>query len=354
MKNKKAGIITFHNADNLGAVLQAYALQTVLKNVCKVECEIIDYNCGAIQQGRYVKKSTSFKQLVKNIPLSFYYKIKRSGFDKFRKKYLNLSKSYDKNSVNECNSDYDLFITGSDQVWNLECSGDDYSYFLDFVDSVDKKYSYAASIGAFDFDESNCKRVFECLRNFNKISVRESSAVKKLEQLGIENIAVHPDPVLLLDKEQWLKITPPAFLKEKYVFVYLIQEDVNVLNVATKYAQEHNCKIINNKKSLEFIIKNSPESFLSWIYNSQCVFTNSFHATAFSLIFNKPLGADIELANGGVNNRVRELVNECCADNCIISNDNAFSTSYNCEKELHRLKAMGLDYLITVTGVELN
>ncbi len=351
MDAKNAGIITFHNADNLGAVLQAYALEKVLKNECGVNAEIIDYRCDIIENGKRPQKADSIKKFLKNIPLHFYYKIKSSGFQKFRKKYLNLSESCDKKTVKEISEKYDLIITGSDQVFNLECSGDDYSYFLDFVSVNTKKLSYAASLGSFEFSEGNFEKAAELLKDFDKISVREASAVKKLEQLNVTDISVEPDPVLLLNCDEWKKIMPPKLFKEKYILVYLIQDDVNVLKTANEYAQKHNCKIISNKKSIEFILKNSPECFLSWIYNAECVFTNSFHATAFSLIFNKPLGADIELASFGVNNRVKELLVSCGAESCIITNSSKYSCDYNSKESLEKLKNKGLSYLKNICNL---
>lgn len=316
MSKKKVGILTFHDADNLGAVLQAYALKSVIENKCGASAEIIDYKCRKITDTKYVQKGSGIKSLIKYVPMSVYYKIKRRGFDKFRKEQLGCSeRTYNKENIKETESNYDVFITGSDQVWNPECSGDDSTYVLDFVSENSKKYSYAASIGNFDITKADIDWI-KSIASYSGVSVREKSASEQLKSLGI-NAHVHADPVMLLSREEWEAVMSKPILKEKYVLVYLVLPDVNVMKKATEYAKEHNCKIISNKKSLEFIMHNSPGEFLSWINNADYVFTNSFHGTAFSLIFNKPLYADVEMADGSVNKRVKDLLDAAKSERLI-------------------------------------
>jgi len=318
MSKKKIGIITFHRADNLGAALQAFALQTVLEKHCNARAEIIDYRCEALAKSM---RTNGFASFLKSIPLRFYYFIKSLGFNKFRKQSLNLSKPYLRENVRDSVSEYDAIITGSDQVWNLECSDNDTSYFLDFVDSKAKKYSYAASIGNYEFTEENAHEITRLLSDFNGISVRECSGKEKLRELSINDVLLHPDPVMLLSREEWLEFIPKRLCRKKYVLVYLIQSDVNVLASAQEYAEKHNCKIINNKKSIEFILHNSPLEFLSFVYHAEAVFTNSFHGSAFSILFKKKLAADVVLPNGKLNERVLELLNETNNQDCIIKSD---------------------------------
>lgn len=83
---KKIGILTFHGADNLGAVLQAYALCEFINKEINFRTEIIDYECEEVEKTRYVQGGN----FVKKIPLALYYRIKRHGFDRFRKKKINV------------------------------------------------------------------------------------------------------------------------------------------------------------------------------------------------------------------------------------------------------------------------
>lgn len=313
---KKVGILTFHGADNLGAVLQAYALCKYITYNINVQAEIVDYICDEVEKTRYANNCN----VIKKMPLMLYYKIKRTGFEKFRDKFLSLSdRKYVRDDIENCNLLYSTFITGSDQVWNIECSGEDNTYFLDFVETGKKKIAYAASIGSIEFKEEKIKEIKKLLKDFNAISVRESSSIQKL---GLEEkTPILPDPVFLLDKSQWKDVVTNRVKKKKYILVYLIQEDVNVVRAAREYAAKYNYDIIINKKSIKFILNNSPDCFLNWIDNAEAVFTNSFHGTAFSIIFKKKLSADIALSNGGVNNRIRELLCSAGLEECIISNN---------------------------------
>lgn len=310
MKKKKAGILTFHDADNLGAVLQAYALQNTLEDICGVDAEIIDYRCEKISATKRAKKSGGIKGFLKYIIMSAYYTVKRHGFDSFRKEHLRLSdKVYVKDNVSECKNNYDYFICGSDQVWNPQCTDGDTTYLLDFVDENSKKYSYAASIGNCKFSNADAEWL-KLIDEFSRISVREESAAKQLQDFGIKNAAVHPDPVFLLSDEQWKRVMSKRLTDKKYVLVYLVLPDVNVMKAAEEYAEKNGLKLISNKQSAEFILHNSPSEFLSWIFNAECVFTNSFHGSAFSLIMKKKLYADIRMQNGETNTRVSELLDK--------------------------------------------
>lgn len=342
---RKIGILTFHNADNLGAVLQAYALQTIMIEECGVEAQIIDYKCQEIEGSRYAKRYGGKGVLLKYLLLSIYYYIKRRGFDRFRMKYLKLSRKYIRTDICESSDVYDKFIAGSDQIWNLECSGNDYTYYLDFVHDTEKKFSYAASLGNYVYrDEERCN-IEKLLNDFKQVSVREESAMNMLQHLNITNIRVDADPTLMLSNKQWQDITNKRICKKKYILVYLVQQDVNVMNAAKEYAKKHDLKLISNKKSIEFMLRNSPADFLSWIYNAEGVFTNSFHGTAFSLIFNKPLAADIEMVDGKINNRVKELLFSVNAEQCILKNSNAKVEKANAEQHLKQMRERSIAYL---------
>ena len=327
----KIGILTFHKANNLGAVLQAYALQTALNKKLKLNSEIIDYDNGGFSEYK--------KNLLKNI----YYFVKSIGFNSFRKNRLVLSqRRYNGNNISEANNIYSSIITGSDQVWNLSCSKNDFNYFLKFGNDKLKKIAYAASVGNYKYNAEELKTIEQELKKFYKISIREKNTLKIFEDMKLD-ISVMPDPVFLLKKDDWLRITPKKLYKKKYIFVYLIQEDVNVMKAAEEYAKKNNCKIISNKKSIEFILNNSPEKFLSWIYYSEAVFTNSFHGTAFSLIFEKKLGADVVLKDGKTNNRIDNILKSTTNEKCIIRENNICSTPTS--NNIVKIRENGIDFL---------
>ena len=345
---KKAGILTFHDADNLGAVLQAFALSSVLENECGVSAEIVDYKCKKITATKYPSRCGGIKDYIKLLPMHVYYAVKRHGFKSFRKKMLICSeKVFTKENVKDGAKEYDFFITGSDQVWNPECSDGDSTYILDFVSDKRKKYSYAASIGNYELEKADSTWI-NAIKDYQKISVREKSAAEQLNNLGISEVSVHSDPVILLSDEQWKSVMSKRIIFQKYVLVYLVLPDVNVMNQAKEYAEKHNCKIINNKKSIEFILHNSPSDFLSWIYHADCVFTNSFHGTAFSLIFNKQLFADIEMENGRINNRVYDLLSATDSLQCAEKSIECKICNNSAEKAFENMRKSSLKYLKSI------
>lgn len=342
---KRIGIVTYHNADNLGAVLQAYALHTVLDEVCGIYAEVIDYRCDAVEATKYSKRGKGIKEQLKALIMNVYYLIKHIGFTRFRKRYLKKSrKVFTSQNIHTSLHDYDAFITGSDQVWNLECSGGDNTYFLEFVPENRKKYAYAASIGSYQFRENEVYHYSDLLARLDRISVREASAKVTLGQMGITDASVCPDPVMLLTRDRWLEIMPGCLCKQRYVLVYLILPDEEIVVKAEEYARKHKCKVISNKVSPEFIFHNSPGAFLSWVYYAECVFTNSFHGTAMSLIFDKPLAAKVETAEGCVNNRIKEILELTGAEKCIMAEGNDPKKAIeNCK--ITKMRLTGVSFL---------
>ena len=333
----KTGIITFHKANNLGAVLQAYALQKKVSSITNTETEIIDYDNGSF-------KESSGSKSVKGILKSVYYIIKNHGFEKFRKNYLSLSDRYTRQNISECNKIYDTIICGSDQIWNLGCSDFDYNYFLEFADTSIKKIAYAASLGTYRYTDDERKKVFELIKDFRLVSIREESSLDEFDCCN-KDIEITPDPVFLLTQQEWHNIIPKRQTSKKYVLVYLIQDDVNVMRSAQKYAQENDCVIISNKKSLKFMLNNSPEKFLSWIKYADAVFTNSFHGTAFSLIFGKKLGADIEIKDGKTNNRVLSVLDATGNKDCIINKEKYLPEQVTNPELIDKLRNTGIEFL---------
>jgi len=342
------GLATPFLTNNYGTKLQAFALQNTIENRYNICTEIIDYKCEAIEKTKHCNKISDFKGLLKFLPLCAYYYIKRRGFSKFRRENLNLTAPLNKENIVNIKDDFQIIITGSDQVWNPECSGDDYTYFLDFAGEGVNKISYAASIGSHSFTDTENAKVIDLLSKFSKISVRESSGALQLKNLGFSDVEVISDPVTLLSEDEWKKYATAPLEKEDYVLVYLILPDVNVTKAAEEYARKHNCKVINNKQSLKFMLHNSPSDFISWISNAKCVFTNSFHGTAFSLIFNKPLGADIALNNGKQNNRVLDFLKKVDALDCIITDEKLNPVVPNVSDNLAAEQLRAFEYLDSV------
>lgn len=315
----KVGILTFHWADNYGAVLQAYALSQRMKELCNKEddVEIVNYlcpTCSKIYRPFYYRKNgfasntKSLLRCIKNFPDWIK---KRSGFQSFRKR-MPISKAYSRESLFASESDYDIWITGSDQVWNTGIVENDYDVFdLSFVHSR-KKCSYAASSGPINASKDD--RQLQLVRDIEKldhISVRELSTKKELASLISKDIVHVVDPTFLLSKETWnALIAEKRVYQNKYVFVYYIVYDSELMHIAIKVAKALSVDIVVCGKGRAFqgiakqIADVSPEEFLNLIKNAEFVVASSFHATAFSTIFEKQF---LALAPSYASNRVNDL-----------------------------------------------
>lgn len=293
----KIGILTFHRAVNYGASLQAYALKKYIEKQ-KLDVEIVDYRCKYIEDlyNNPFSKGNSFKGKLKNILTWKIQKKRNEKFDIFIKEYLKCEEKtslFNKNDLKEKEKELDKIIVGSDQVWSTFCTNNDTSYYLDFVENNAKKFSYAASFGIAKEEYSNNESLKKLISDFSGVSVREKVAYDLLKKVnGIES-SVCLDPTFLLEKSEWEQLTRTVN-EEKYILVYSLSMPEAIVKYAEKMAKEKNIKVIyftlNNLFSLKKqnnVITGSPLDFISYLSNAEYVITNSFHGTAFSLIFNK-------------------------------------------------------------------
>lgn len=314
-EQKKIGLLTFHCAQNYGAVLQCYATVCFLKKH-NYDIETIDYQNQALKQ-RYKKQNFSFYFNPKNIYRSFKYNshfVPNKTFGEFVKKNLNLSnQKYDELNIFIANNVYTTFIVGSDQVWNMSLNGDDNNYFLNFVKEEKQKIGLSVSCGgkAKLFN----KALISSLSTFKSISIRENDDFLELKkQLPSSfNIQNTLDPVFLLSKDEWLEIEEcPHEQNEPYIFIYMVFEDKELIRYVKKHYKSQKILYVNQGKINVPGVKNlrnvSPQRFISLINNADIVFTNSFHGLAFSLIFNKKFGVKLLEKNTTINNRVISLL----------------------------------------------
>ena len=325
--SKKVGIITQHRVVNYGSVLQTYALQEKIKELGYV-CEVIDYYperftpLGMLKRiknkGDKFKKSFLIRTAARVIIIPSY-AIRFHMFFKFLNNRIDMtSKTYKtEKELEEENFCYDIYCTGSDQVWNTDCAGFDPAYFLSFVPDGIKKNAYAASFGFSDLPSSYTDEYKRRLDGFHCISVREASGAKIIKSLLGYDVPVVLDPTLLLDSEDWQSITPALPKRKKgYILVYNVLKPVQMLDYARRLAREKGLEIlyINGETYQNFDLKHvralSPEGFLALYKNADYVLTNSFHGTVFSIIFKRPFLSEIEVYKNGTigkNGRAQDL-----------------------------------------------
>lgn len=309
----KLGILTFHRAINYGAVLQAFALQTALKKV-GIESEILDYRCPKIERTYEEYRRKNLFRHAKPL-LNLQYDRKNQKFARFAHEYLRISGEYDpdRRSLSAAAGKYDAFLTGSDQVWNPICTDSDPAYLLDFVPAGRKKYSYAASFGLSDVPkdwESQCRVL---LKDYRGLSVRERQGQKILRGTLGKTAAVHLDPVFLLRPEEWNEIA--AVPKQKgYILVYLMQESGELLGFAGKLSAETGRRVVILQSGLrrpvraDYVRCAGPQDFLGYVVNAAYVITNSFHGTAFSILYHKDFYTGLLRKPAGVNSRLENIL----------------------------------------------
>ena len=296
----KVGIITFQRAYNYGAVLQAYALCETINHM-GFSCEVIDYHNAKfdnIYKKISVLKSRNLREFLSAIVYGRIRNSKRKLFAEFVEKEIKVSKTeYSSENIKNSNPNYDVFITGSDQVWNLKLTNYDWNFFLVFVNSGKKKVSYAASIVAIDNDKEIEKEIIKALTELNHISLREKSGVNYVKSLGLPYPELVLDPTLLLTKEQWVELENrnPIFekLPDRYLLAYFVSptitnydqmkslgEEIDLPIVLINYTHQKVDGVIN-------LLTVSPGQFVSLIDRACFVVTNSFHGTAFSINLRK-------------------------------------------------------------------
>lgn len=294
----KIGILTFHFAHNYGAVLQAFALQRYL--IAKGhDVEIINHVPPSMKNSykRTIwRDCISWKHPFRSIHklyIEFHlYKLRKlrwKGFDSFINNNLLLSKTQ------LIDNKYDAYIVGSDQVWNTKITKGFYGpYFCKFPFNKDKRLyiSYAASMEANSIDETQKQTFIEYLKNFDYIGVRESVLVSILQPLTAKHIYQTIDPTLLVNSVFWDNMAKQPITSKRYILLYRVWDN-EARFIAKKMSNEYCCDVIELVSWLDYkTCKNkyqaaSPNDFISLFKYSDFVVTDSFHGTAFSIIFNK-------------------------------------------------------------------
>lgn len=304
---KKIGILTFHNAYNYGAVLQCYALNRITNNNI-IKSEIINYNnLNIANTYKYFpknKNNRSIKKYIKGIIKFLLFnkkiKVRKEAFNQFISKNCKLTKEYTidemlKNRFKE----YDCLITGSDQVWSIPIVGElSDIYTLNIGRNNINRISYAASVGQASLIKDNQELYARKLSQIDHLSVREYDAKQELEKIIDKHIEVVMDPTLLLARRKWEELIINNNINEnieqKYILAYVVEPDEEYVKIVNDLSKRTNFKIIHfglknlkYKNVLKSVYTSGPIEFINYIKNAEYVVATSFHATVFSIIFNK-------------------------------------------------------------------
>lgn len=362
------GILTFHNAHNYGAVLQAYALKKFLQKKYK-NVSVIDYKNETLNQ----KYQLNQQLIIGKKDIVFPWRWKKV-FQ--RKKMMNYSRQQweaqwyafeefiNTEILGKTNNDvifdnYDVIIFGSDQIWEKKATnGYDLIYFGAFRFNG-KKISYAASMTDSIIEKKDVVFFKNYLSDFFKLSVREESVAKMLSELLNRTVDVMIDPSFLIDKTEYYEIMDKEFVpcKDKYILAYYVSENMDMSMYVRNLAKANNLKVVEihyyDLPELDKTYQYSnlgPRQFLKCFEDAEFVVTNSFHGTAFSIIFEKQFYA--YYLN---NNRVESLLKLLK-----INDNNKFETKImTLEKNINykdvsnyilKLREKSLDYLVNGIG----
>ena len=277
---KKTGTITFHWANNYGAVLQSYALQQFLVK-SGYDTEIINY----------IPLRVKLIQIITDIKNGKSGELeKRRNIEKFRKRELLLSKKkYSSNrSLFKCVDNYSAVICGSDQIWNpsftLGAEGKPtLSYFLNFVNNGAKKIGYAVSFGTEKLPDKMKNIVYPEIESFSAIGVREQSAKNILSEV-YKDAEIVLDPTLLLERDAYERLLVEKTFNSQKVFCYILHNNQKIANEICEYVKSFYKEEYNSQSCKPAF------GIYEWLYNiknSEIVVTNSFHGVVFSVIFHK-------------------------------------------------------------------
>ena len=304
----KIGILTYHKSFNNGSFLQAYALSNVVSNM-GYDVEIVDYIPQKFNEIYSLFSSNSMgflKKLIyyiKKILVADIYLSTKRNFLGLQNKCLNLSKEkyfYDSN-FEQLNKEYDVLIVGSDQIWNLVCSDCDDIYFLP-IKHLNKKVSYAPSLNDI---KKLPEKYIDLISDFDSVSVREQSGKATLNDCLLKDVFVAIDPTLLIDIQYYEKFDLKDIVKKDYIFLYTIKYSEDVISVSKALSEKYNLCVYTmiNDIRVHYVLEmkknkiryrkscNDPVAFLRYIKNASYVLTDSFHGTAFSVIFEKEFWA---------------------------------------------------------------
>lgn len=291
--NNKIGILSRHAVSNYGSILQALALQEALRRI-GYSVEYVNYRISRDTPLREAgRRSSGIVRLVRAIPKT----VSSRMFEKMRSAVLGQSEVVmDAETLATVSRAYAALCVGSDQVWNFMSDGKvDGAYLLEFANDCIGKYSYAASFGRTALQDCETERFRSALEGFTDLSVREESGIDILSNLGQEARVV-VDPVHLLTADDWSSLIPlekPLRVNGEFALIYNLHPSDEFDSYVRRATSMSGMKVLSIRPTLRptfgrNLFFPSLGEFLWCFQNASVVYTDSFHGTAFSILFNTP------------------------------------------------------------------
>lgn len=317
---RKIGIVSlYYKNSNMGGLLQAYALQTALSND-GLEAEQISYDYNYLnQQQRSIAKKLVHEQvthadiniILKKAVARFMqwkkkvdvvetdFKKQMDAFQRFEQMIPHTSTVYNSDTIAQVNDSFDGFVCGSDIVWHPSRAVHT-AFYLGFVGKTKIKLPYAVSMGRLPYTPLEKEMLKRNVQDFSVIATREQSVADYIASLTGKKTLTVVDPTLLLTAEQWESIEDRSCVPEgKYIFCYLFNNEKWCRKYVADYAKKVGMTVVylpyimNSKRKVDDLLSGigicnaGPDGFIALIHHAQCVFTDSFHATVFSTLFQK-------------------------------------------------------------------
>lgn len=294
----KCVILTFHDVNNYGAVLQAYSLKCYLERMGH-SVNFADAKPDIIKESYRInpfRRPFGIKIFARRMISYFFPQLRETiSFKRFIKRNMGKTIRADVDSFRRIGTE--AVIIGSDQVWNDKITGETDVYYLPWLDSSIRKISYAASFGTKKLSEYQKKCIKENVGSFHAVSLREPACIQDIEQLSSMKAVTVVDPVLLNDKKFWEEAADSSMVRPEegsYILYYSLSGDKHLVAAAEEFSRKLDKKIIavhptgiRQAVNGRQLYNAGPAEFLYLIKNAALVVTDSFHGSAFSLIFGK-------------------------------------------------------------------
>jgi len=302
--------ITYDHTINYGSSLQAYALLRTVESMRLADGTDCSYQIIPIRTFPEWNANPSFTTLLLTPLLNLY----RAQFQKFDDQYLRFAPLASLKELPSLNRTVDAFMCGSDVVWNPDLNKQFNAFYLDFATNY--KFSYAASFGKTEIDQGILDKIKKPIAELNAISVRENAALSIVKQCTDKPAQVVVDPVLLLSEKEWMDVLSTEQRKDKYIFVYITHLSDPIKRFLKTLKEKTGLQIVYSAYgpkqaiNLGVLQVQTPQKWLRLLHDAEYVVTNSFHATAFSVLFHRKF---FTVVNGdpakGINVRMNDFLN---------------------------------------------
>ena len=353
----KVGLLTVHRLPNFGSVLQTYALYQSIKSLGH-DCEIIDYiypNKWHTEKGCFYIGKEPLKRRIAQF-LGLRPKNFMNLLNDFMSSTMKMSKTYPTfESIHQDPPIYDIYVSGSDQLWNWKTMYVDTTFMLDFVPDTKPRISFSTSIAQRTIPEEYQEQYRQNLSKYKAISVREKNGQVLLKELFGIDAELIQDPTLLLDGKQWEKLGDKAQFKTPvpdsfilcYPLGYTFNPAMKMKELLTRLETVYNCPVIMLNNMIKDYTGNVfrfaknqsigiPE--IIWLFRHATVIaTSSFHGTVFSANLGKPFYSLIEKSNQS-DDRISSFLNGIGLSSQLVTLDTNIQGITSCHYDIHKVR----------------